>query len=93
MKNPFSAFARTKRRARRKGKSHGRQNLPNLEWTGGPVPFLESVHAEYGQQIEVLDQKLRIIEGQSITSKEEDIADKQSQEYQISQLDQERSMY
>ena len=93
MKNPLSAFARAKRRARRKGKSHGRQGLPNLEWTGGPVPYLESVHAEYGQQVEVLDQKLRIIEGQSITSKEEDVADKQSQEYQIGQLDQERSMY
>lgn len=93
MKNPFGSFAKSKRRARRKGKSHGRQGLPNLEWTGGPVPYLESVHAEYSQKIEVLDQKLRIIEGQSITSKEEDIADKQSQEYQISQLEQERSMY
>ncbi len=93
MKNPFNALSRAKRRAKRKGRSHGRQGLPNLEWTGGPVPFLESIHAEYGQQVEVLDQKLRIVEGQSITSKEEDVADKQSQEYQIGQLEQERSMY
>jgi hypothetical protein len=33
------------------------------------------------------------VEGQSITSKEEDVADKQSQEYQILQNEQERSMY
>lgn len=93
MKSPFHAYARAKRRARRRGRSHGRQGLPSLDWSGGPVPYLESLHANYGQQIEVLEQKLRVVEGQSITSGEEDVADKQSQEYQIAQLEQERSHY
>lgn len=93
MITPFHSFPRAKRRARRKGRSHGRQGLPNLEWAGGPVPYLETLHAEYRQKIENLDQRLRITEGQSITSEEEDIADKKSQEYQIAQNEQERSMY
>lgn len=93
MKTPIHSYPRAKRRARRGGRSHGRQGLPNLQWSGGPVPYLESLHAAYGQQIEVLEQSLRVIEGQSITSQEEDVADKQSQEYQIVQSEQERSMY
>lgn len=93
MKTPFHSLSRAKRKARRRGRSHGRQGLPNSEWTGGSVPYLESLHAEYGQKIQVLDQSLHIVEGQSITSQEEDIADKQSQEYQITQSEQERSMY
>ena len=93
MKTLFNSFFRAKRKARRRGRSHGRQGLPSQEWTGGPVPYLESLHAEYGQKIEVLDQSLRIVEGQSITSEEEDSADKQSQEYQIAQSEQERSLY
>lgn len=93
MKTPLHSLARAKRRARRRGRSHGRQGLPNLQWSGGPVPYLESLHAGYGQQIEVLDQSLRVVEGQSITSQEEDVADKRSQEYQIVQSEQERSMY
>jgi hypothetical protein len=93
MKTPFHSYPRAKRRARRKGRSHGRQGLPSLDWNGGPVPYLETLHANYGQQVEVLEQKLRIVEGQSITSGEEDVADKKSQEYQIAQLEQERSLY
>ena len=93
MKSLFHAFSRAKRKARRRGRSHGRQGLPSSGWTGGPVPYLETLHAEYGQKIEVLDQSLRIVEGQSITSQEEDSADKQSQEYQITQSEQERSIY
>ena len=93
MKTPIHPYARAKRRARRRGRSHGRQGLPSLQWNGGAVPYLESLHAGYGQQIESLEQSLRVIEGQSITSQEEDVADKQSQEYQIVQSEQERSMY
>ena len=93
MATPFHAYPRAKRRARRRGRSHGRQGLPNYDWTGGPVPYLDTLHSNYAQQIEKLDQKLRIVEGQSITSKEEDVADKQSQEYQILQNEQERSLY
>ena len=93
MLTPFHAFPRAKRKARGRGRSHGRQGLPSRECTGGPVPYLESLHSNYCQQIEQLDQKLRIVEGQSITSSEEDVADKQSQEYQILQSEQERSMY
>ena len=93
MKTPFHSLSRAKREARRRGRSHGRQGLPNYEWTGGAVPYLESLHSKYGQKIEVLFQSLRISEGQSITSREEDIADKQSQDYQITQSEKERSMY
>jgi hypothetical protein len=83
MITPVHSYPRAKRKARRRGRSHGRQGLPSKEWTGGPVPYLETLHANYSQQIAVLDQNLRIIEGQSITSGEEDIANKKSQEYQI----------
>ena len=93
MKTFLHAYARAKRVAKRRGRSHGRQGLPSHEWSGGPVPYLETLHSNYGQQIEQLDQKLRIVEGQSITFQEEDIANKQSQEYQIVQCEQERSMY
>jgi hypothetical protein len=93
MKSPFSRFQRAKRRARRKGRSHGRQGHPNSAWKGGPVPYLESLHAQYSQEIRILDQRLHIVEGQSITSVEEDIADKTSEEYQIKQLEKERSSY
>jgi hypothetical protein len=93
VKTFLHAYPRAKRVARRRGRSHGRQGLPSHEWSGGPVPYLETLHSNYGQQIEQLDQKLRIVEGQSITSQEEDIANKQSQEYQIVQCEQERSMY
>jgi hypothetical protein len=93
MLTPLHAYPRAKRKARSRGRSHGRQGLPNHEWTGGPVPYLETLHSNYGQQIEQLDQRLRIVEGQSITSTEEDLADKQSQEYQILQSEQERSLY
>ena len=93
MLTPFHSYPRAKRKARGRGRAHGRQGLPSREWSGGPVPYLESLHSIYGQQIEQLDLKLRVVEGQSITSKEEDVADKQSQEYQILQSEQERSMY
>lgn len=93
MKTFLHAYPRAKRIAKRKGRSHGRQGLPSNAWSGGPVPYLEALHSNYSQQIEQLDQKLRIVEGQSITSSEEDVADKQSQEYQILQSEQERSMY
>jgi len=93
VKTPFHPYTRAKRKARRGGRSHGRQGLPSQEWTGGPVPYLDSLHAVYGQKIEALDQSLRIVEGQSITSEEEDSADKKSQEYQIAQSEQERSLY
>lgn len=93
MLTPFHSYPRAKRKARGRGRAHGRQGLPTREWTGGPVPYLETLHSIYGQKIEQLDQSLRVIEGQSITSKEVDVADKQSQEYQIQQSTQERSMY
>lgn len=93
MITPFHEYPRTKRKARRKGRSHGRQGLPNSDWSGGPVPYLEGLHAIYSQKIESLQQSLRITEGQSITSEEEDIADKHSQEYLIAQTEQERAAY
>ena len=93
MNTPFHSLSRAKRKARRRGKSHGRQGLPNSEWSGGPVPYLESIHAEYSQKIENLDQKLRITEGQSITSIDEDTAGKHAIEYQITQSETERSLY
>lgn len=93
MLTPLHSYPRAKRKARGRGRAHGRQGLPSREWTGGPVPYLESLHSIYCQKIEQLDQKLRIIEGQSITSGEVDVADKKSQEYQILQSEQERSIY
>lgn len=93
MKTFLHAYPRAKRTSRRKGRSHGRQGLPSHEWSGGPVPYLDALHSNYGQQFEMLEQRLRIVEGQSITSEEKDLANKQSQEYQSLQSEQERSRY
>ena len=83
----------SKRRARRRGKSHGRQGLPGPEWKGGPVPYLQFLHALYTKKKQNLDQRLRIIEGQSVTFRQEDDANVSGQKYQITQLEAERSMY
>ena len=93
MISPFHSISRAKRKSRRSGKSHARQGQPSREWSGGPVAYLESLHAEYSQKIDALDSKLRIIEGQSITSTDEDTADKHAIEYQITQSETERSLY
>jgi len=93
MLTPFHSYPRAKRKARGRGRAHGRQGLPNREWTGGPVPYLETLHSIYGQKIEQLDQKLRRIQGQAIVSENGDVADKASQKYQIVQSEQERSRY
>ena len=90
---PLSELSRAKRRARRKGRSHGRQGTPPMDWNGGPVSYLETLRSSYQKQVDSLELRLRIVEGQSITSSEEDFGDKQSQEYQIAQLEQERSVY
>ena len=90
---PFSEISRAKRRARRKGRLHGRQGMPPLDWNGGPVSYLESLRFSYQNQVNTLELRLRVVEGQSITATEEDLADKESQSYQIAQLEQERSMY
>ena len=93
MLTPLHSYPRAKRKARGRGRSHGRQGLPSREWTGGPVPYLESLHSIYSQKIEQLDQRLRRIEGIAIVSENGDVADKQSRVYQIAQCEQERSMY
>ena len=93
MITPIHPYPRSKRKSRRRGKSHGRQGLPSADWSGGPVPYLEVLHAEYSQKIENLDQKLRVIEGQSLTSSDEDSADKHSIDYRITQSETERSLY
>lgn len=91
MNTPWHPHSRAKRKARRKGKSHGRQNFPNIDWSGGPVPYLDGLRASFEQQIRFLDQKMQVVEGQSITSNVEDIAEKQSQEYEILQMENERA--
>ena len=85
--------ARSLRRARRKGKSHGKQNHPHEAWGEKPAPFLEALHAQFSARVEELDQQLRIFRGQSITFQEEDTADKNAQEYETGQLEKERSLY
>lgn len=93
MLTPFHSYPRAKRKARSRGRAHGRQGLPSKEWAGGPVPYLETLHSIYGQKIEQLDQKLRRIQGQAIITENGDVADKDSQKYQIAQCEQERSRY
>lgn len=89
----FSEFSRAKRRARRKGKSDGRQSIPSLDWNGGPVPYLETLRAQYLVKINNLQLKRWRIEGQAIRAEEEDFAGKTSTQYQVAQLDNERSLY
>lgn len=93
MKNPLSEHSRAIRRARRVGKSHGKQNHPHELWGSSPVPFLQALHAVFTSKIEVLDQELRVSRGQSEVLREEDIAGKQAHEYEAEQLEKERSAY
>ena len=93
MLTPFHSYPRAKRKARGRGRAHGRQGLPTREWSGGPVPYLETLHSIYSQKVEELDQRLRRIEGIAIVSENGDVADKQSRVYQIAQSEQERSRY
>jgi len=90
---PLSELSRARRKARRKGKSDGRQSLPSVDWNGGPVPYLQTLHAQYESKIANLNLKRWKIEGQAIRSGEEDFAGKKSTEYQVEQLEAERSLY
>lgn len=89
MENPFNAHARALFFARRRGKTHGRQGLPHAEWGLKPVPYLEALHARYSRRIELLDQKLRVIDGQSLGARDEDTANKAALENEIGQVERE----
>ena len=47
MRNIFSSHGRALRRARKKGKFHGRSNHPHERWGDRPVPYLEKLHAQF----------------------------------------------
>jgi len=93
MRNIFSSHGRALRRARKKGKFHGRFNHPHERWGDRPVPYLEKLHAQFSGKIQDLQNQLRIYQGQSVTRSEEDRAGKSSQSYEVAQLEAERSTY
>ena len=93
MRNIFSSHGRALRRARKKGKFHGRSNHPHERWGDRPVPYLEKLHAQFSGKIQDLQNQLRIYQGQSVTRSEEDRAGKSSQSYEVAQLEAERSTY
>lgn len=93
MRNIFSSHGRALRRARKKGKFHGRSNHPHERWGDRPVPYLEKLHAQFSGKIQDLHNQLRIYQGQSVTRSEEDRAGKSSQSYEVAQLEAERSTY
>ena len=93
MRNIFSSHGRALRRARKKGKFHGRSNHPHERWGDRPVPYLEKLHAQFSGKIQDLQNQLRIYQGQSVTRSEEDRAGKSSQSYEVAQLEAARSTY
>ena len=93
MRNIFSSHGRALRRARKKGKFHGRSNHPHERWGDRPVPYLEKLHAQFSGKIQDLQNQLRIYQGQSVTRSEEVRAGKSSQSYEVAQLEAERSTY
>lgn len=93
MRNPLSSHARAIRRARKKGKYHGKANHPHEAWGDTPVPYLEKLHAQFSAKIHELQNEWRIYQGQSVTLTEEDRANKAAQLYEINQLEAERSTY
>ena len=93
MKDFFSSHGRALRRARRKGKFHGKSNHPHETWGTTPVPYLDKLHAASSKKIQELQSQLRIYQGQSVTLTDEDRANKSAQAYEITQLEAERSNY
>jgi uncharacterized membrane protein YciS (DUF1049 family) len=93
MKNPFSAHSRSVRRARKKGRHHGKSNHPHETWGDTPVPYLEKLHAQFSAKIHELQNEWRIYQGQSVTLTEEDTANKSAQVYEVATLEAERSLY
>ena len=61
MKNFFSSHGRALRRARRKGKFHGKSNHPHETWGTTPVPYLDKLHAASSKKIQELQSQLRIL--------------------------------
>ena len=93
MRGIFSSHNRALRKAVRKGKFHGKSNHPHEKWGEKPVPFLEALHARFSGRIQELQNELSIYQGQSVTLTEEDEAHKSAQEYEVAQLQAERSNY
>ena len=72
MRNIFSSHSRALRRARKKGKLHGKANHPHELWGDRPVPFLEKMHAQFSKKVKELENQLHVYRGQSVTLTEED---------------------
>lgn len=87
MENPFSSHRRAIWIAKRRGRTHGKQGMPHAQWGERPVPYLEVLHSRYSRKIELLDQKLRIIEGQSLSTRDSDLANRVALRNEIAQLE------
>lgn len=90
---PFTRISRRKWLAKRNGRNHGRQGTPPIDWVGGPVGYLDVLKGQYNKAVQTLVLRLRVVEGQSLTAGEIDVADKNSLNYQATQLEKERSVY
>ena len=73
MRYIFSSHSRALRRARKKGKLHGKANHPHELWGDRPVPFLETMHAQFSKKVKELENQLHVYRGQSVTLTEEDV--------------------
>jgi hypothetical protein len=73
MRNIWSSHGRALRKARKKGKLHGKSNHPHELWGDRPVPFLEKMHAQFSKKIYELKNQLHVYHGQSVTLTEEDV--------------------
>jgi hypothetical protein len=77
------------RSARRAGKRHAKQGLPDHNWAGGAVPYLQALHARYQGKIETVNQTEVRYKGQSLTSKDLDSSKKANLQSTLVQVDRE----
>lgn len=85
----WSEHNRNKRAARWAGKRHAKQGLPDHNWAGGPVPYLQGLHARYQAKIEVINQTAVRYKGQSLTSIDMDKSKKSNLEAELGQVSRE----
>ncbi len=87
----FSKHRRALRKARRKGKLHGKANHPHEKWGDDPVPYLQILKAQGDKKIQELENQLRNSQGQVVTLTEEEARLLVEIEEEIAQLAKESS--
>ncbi len=89
----LSELSRARRRAKRRGRSDGRQSLPPPTWKGGPVPYLITLHSQYTNKSNALKLKVQRVQAQGVIATDDDIARQAALKYKLDSSNKERSLY